>query len=446
MSEATLSPIRPAQKRSQPTRKHAIQHAAADAVLTQLPRCAIDLPVLDQQIQTTITLSMATKDLGTLTDSMLNLAMLGCDMPGFKLQQDKTFVENVILAADYRLHQAIYPLDNSIKLHWWGSALSAVEGTNPIEQGSENIAIDSEKHVGANVVIEFSSKDEGDVHYATTILNSSKRLEACESICPGFTHLLYTVLDGVSYAVWPVFTPRTFWNEMRFSEGWYSMKKMCDAEAALYTLSEYCSDEDLAEKYGVNDWDEIDPANAINIFNEEIGGTLPSDFIRRFGRAAVGEWNMEKGSEHESIPDPNANIRADICAAMASMEARMSWCPEAPQTLQQLEAMHRIVCLLADGARLARGANDFHQPSTSAIHVMRFSSDRECTAFSRSLDDLGRGAMESGETTEATGWFCSDMSNSEKVAHAISKLERGVMVLQTTCTLLLDLFHEPNND
>ena len=54
--------------------------------------------------------------------------------------------------------------------------------------------------------------------------------------------------------------------------------------------------------------------------------------------------------------------------------------------------------------------------------------------------------MESGETTEATGWFCSDMSNSEKVAHAISKLERGVMVLKTTCTLLLDLFHEPNND
>lgn len=445
MSLATLDTPNRALQRSQSTRKHAKHHVAADAVLTLPPGCAIDLPVLDQQIPTTITLSLDNEGLGFVTDSMLNLALLGSEMPRFKLQQDKTFVQNVILAADCRLHQAISPLKNSIKLHWWGSALSAAQGTNRIEIGEENIVVNSqtEKHTGADVVIEFDLKEDGDLHYATTLLNSSDRLAECESICPGFTHLLYTVLERVNAAIWPVFTPRTLWNEMRGYHGWDYIKKMCDAEVALTELSENCGEEELADRYEFAYFDELEPANALAIYEEEIGGTLPSSFITNFGRAAVGEWELHPDSEQESIPNPVVSVKADICAAMASMEARLTWCPIAPTALQHLEVMHRISSLIANGARLAKGANDFQQPSTSAIHVHRFNHERESTAFDRALDDLGRGAMENGDSTESTGWFRSDMSDLNKATQAISKLEQGVLVLQTTCTLLLDLFYDP---
>ncbi|BDT74025.1 hypothetical protein os4_35780 (plasmid) [Comamonadaceae bacterium OS-4] len=447
MSLATPETSNRAPQRSQPTPKHAKQHVAADAVLTPPPGCAIDLPVLDQHIPTTITLSFETKGLGFLTDSMLNLALLGSEMPRFKLQQDKTFVQNVILAADYRLHQAISPLKNSIKLHWWGSALSAAQGSNRIEIGEENIVVNSqtEKHPGADVVVEFDLKDDGEVHYATTLLNSSERLAECESICPGFTHLLYTVLERVNAAIWPIFTPRTLWNEMRCYHGWDYIKKMCDADVAFDELSENFEPDELAEKYGLNDFDDMDPANAVAIYEEEVGGILPSSFIANFGRAAVGEWELHPDSEQESIPNPVVSVKADICAVMASMEARLTWCPIAPIALQHLEVMHRISSLIASGARLAKGANDFQQPSTSAIHVLRFNHGRESTAFHRALDDLGRGAMENGDATESTGWFRSDMSDLDKATQAISKLEQGVLVLQTTCTLLLDLFYDPQS-
>jgi len=218
MSEETLEISRPARNRSQRTRQHAQQHAPADAVLTQPFRCAIDLPFLAPSIPKTLIMSPSTQAIGCLTDSMLNLALLGNGMPGFELQQDKTFTQNVILAADYPLHQAIAPIQSSVKLRWWDSALSATEGTSPVEQGSENpyIQVDEEKHAGANAIIEFDLKQEGDVFHATTLLNSSVRLAQCESICPGFTHMLYTVLDCVSDTIWPIHTPRSLWNDTRF--------------------------------------------------------------------------------------------------------------------------------------------------------------------------------------------------------------------------------------
>lgn len=448
MSEETLEIVRPTSKRREPARAHAKSHAPADAVLTQQTRCAIDLPSLAPSIPQTIVLSLDAKNMGCLTDSMLNLAQLGSDMPSFELNQDKTFVENVILAADHRLQQTIAPLKNSIMLRWWGSSKSAAEGSNPTEQGGENtyIAAEDEKHIGANAVIEFDLRKDGDVHHATTLLNSSEQLARCESVCPGFTHLLYTVLDCVNDNIWPVYTPRTFWNDMRYSDGWFALTAMCDAEIAKYYLSEYCSEDELAEKYGEGDVDELDPANAVAIYAEEVGGTLPSDFLSRFGRACIGEWTIGEDSEHESLPDPKDHIAADICSAMASVETRLEWCSLAPFALKQLAAMHSIVSQIANGARLARGANHFAQPSHSAIEVFRFGHERENDHFRRTLDDLARGAWECGETVEATGWYYAEMSNLDKANQAVSTVEQGVKVLQTTCTLLLDLFYDPNQD
>lgn len=448
MSEATLEIARPARKRLQPAREHAKQHASADAVLTQPTRCAIDLPTLDLRIPRTIVLSLDTQQTGCLTDSMLNLATLGSDLPGFELQQDKTFVENVILAADYLLHQAIAPVKGSVGIRWWGSAQSAANGTNPVDGYNENYFIEGqdEKHVGANAVIEFDLLDDGETHHATTMLNSSAQLERCESICPGFTHLLYTVLECVNDTVWPIITPRSFWNDMRFHEHWYGLKTMCDAEVAREALAQEFGDDGIDEKYGVGDIDGLDPIDVVSIYEEEIAGSLPSGFITRFGRAAIGQWTMGENSEHESIPDPQDSIAADICRAMASIEARLPWCPVAPIALKHLTAMHAIVRSIANGARLAMGANYFDQPSHSAIQVHRFGNGFESYHFQQSLDDFARGAMECGEVVDATGWRCTDMSTLDKAAKAISTMEQGVAVLQTTSTLLLDLFYDPKQD
>lgn len=448
MSEETLEISRPARNRSQRTRQHAQQHAPADAVLTQPFRCAIDLPSIAPSIPKTLIMNSSSQAIGCLTDSMLNLALLGNGMPGFELQQDKTFSQNVILAADYTLQQAIASIQSSVKLHWWGSAMSAIDGSNPVDQGSENtyIQADDEKHAGANAVIEFNLKEDGDVYLATTELNSSVRLAQCESICPGFTHMLYTVLDCVSNTIWPIHTPRSIWNDQCYSDGWFQMTAMCDAEIAKYYLGEYCSEDDLAEKYGEGDIEELDPENAVAIYAEEVGGTLPSDLIRHFGRAVVGEWTMGKDSNHESLPDPKDHIAAEICSAMASVETRLDWCPLAPLALKQLGVMHSIVHQIANGARLARGASDFHQPSHSAIQVYRFGNDREDQHFRCGLDDAARGAWESGETVEAAGWHSADMSTLDMATKAISRMEKGAKVLQTTCTLLLDLYFVPNQN
>lgn len=448
MSDATLEIARSASRRSQPTRKDAKQHASADAVLTPPPGCAIDLPTLDHRIPTIIELSHESQGLGCLTDSMLTLATLGSDMPSFDLQQDKTFAQNVILAASHRLQQAIEPIKHSVKLTWWGSALSATEGSNRVEQGDENHFVESnhEKHLGANVVVEFNLLDDGDVYVASQLLTSSEKLAQCESICPGFTHMLYTVLERVNETVWPVFTPRSFWNDARYSDGWFDMTKMSDVDVARYHLTEYSTDDELAEKYGIEDIHTLPADQVVQIYEEEVGGTLPSDFILRFGRAAVGAWGMATHSEHESIPDPSASVEADISSAMASVETRLAWCPTAPLVLKRLAEMHYIANQIANGARFARGGSNFYQPSNNAIHVYRFSERRESDNFTRTLDDVARGAWESGETVDAAGWYCADMSTLDSAAHAVSRLEKGAAVVKATCDLLLNLFTEIPHD
>ncbi|MDT8992819.1 hypothetical protein RQP54_18240 [Curvibacter sp. APW13] len=449
MSEEIATLARPKRKRLQPARQPAQRHAATDAVLTQPARCAIDLPTLAPDIPRTITLALETKDTGCLTDAMLNLALLGSALPDFELHQDKTFAQNVILAADHRLHRAIAPLQSSISLRWWGSAAAAASGTNPVDQGSDTKSVDAdqEPHLGAHAVIEFDLEKDGDVHHAATLTNSSKRLMQCETICPGFTHLLYTVLDCVNDAVWPIFTPRTLWNYQQLGmDGWFMADKMCDAEIVKNWMQEYCYEEELAEKYGTGAIEDIDPANALSIYAEEVGGVLPSDYIRYFGRAAIGEWRLDRTSPHESIPDPKDRIAADLCCAMASVEARLDWCPAAAFALRQLQAMHSMVRRIDAGARLAQGANNCCQPSWAALQLFRFGNGRENEHFGRLLDDACRGAQESGDTVDVAGWLNANLSTPDKAATVINNMEEGIAVLRSTCTLILDLFYDPTQD
>lgn len=443
MSTCTEIAAPPKRRRLQSPSGHAQRNAAPHALLTS-SRCAIDLPVISGSIPQQITFKADTAGWAFITDAMLNLATAACDTPSTTLLEDANLAHNIVQAADTSLRNALRCVRNSVSWRWWGSAHAAMEGTQPYEGcetdgGSDRL---HEQYPGAKAVLEFFPIEGGDVDLASNAVDSSTRLQAYEGVCPGFTHLLYTCMELVNQHIWPVITPRSLWDDQSYSDSWWGLQSPCDSEIARNVLMEYCDMDDLASRYGVSDITQSPPPEVIQIYQEEIGGVLPSDFLEAFGPAAIGAWNMAEDSPCRIYTDPKYTLAPDLCVAMNSMQARMPWCPTAPAVLHQLERMHRIVREIENGARLAGGANNFGSPSNSAFQIHRCGDAREKRAFYRLLDEAAQGAQECGETLDTAGWFCKDMSTLEKTRTALDVLQRGAAVLHNTTELLLDLFYQ----
>lgn len=440
--------------RPQPKNHAAKQHAPTDAVLTPPLACPLDLPRLAPGISTKVTLCVTEANFAQVTDSMLNLATLGCDTPGFSLDDKATVPNNIIRAASAAIKHALRPSGGTLPVRWWGSVEAATEGTNRI-QLDESIGFPGDYNpapVGAKAVIEFAFPDElhDDLLAACNDLSQSDTLFAYESVCPGFTHMLYTVLDMVSMHIWPIVTPRSLWNDFIWGANWGG-SLLCDADIARCALSDMCDPARLEENYGIEDAETAPSGEVLAAFEEEIASTLPGDFLRFFGRAAIGEWPLhDSESLHEAIPDPSNSIAQDLCLAMNNMAVR-DWCSTAPLVMERLKSMHYIVREIQNGARLASGTYGFSNPCINAIHVYRFQHKATITGihvyevrnFNALLDDAGRSAMENGEAVDVAGWFSADMSSLDKTRQAIQQLTQGAGVLKGTIHLLLDLFWEP---
>ena len=253
--------------------------------------CALDLPKLSSAIPTRITLSLEPTPLGALTDSILNLAMAGSEVPDFELDQSQSFSENTLLAASAAIGSALRNDVGSLPVRWWGSAAAASGSSNPREGANDDYdPLDGvEQVIGSHFVIEFENPSTHAGVVNANLACSSSTLRQYESICPGFTHILYTVLEQVSCTVYPIYTPRSLWEHYIHENGSY-LDAPCDAEFARTCFGEYGMCEGELDKYDISDLVTASANDLIAAYQEEVGGVLPSELLLTFGRECIGSW------------------------------------------------------------------------------------------------------------------------------------------------------------
>lgn len=431
---------RPAQ-RPKSTRQPTQQHAANDALLA----CPLDLPKLSRAIPRTISISSENAQYNRLTDSMLQLAIIGSEVPDFAIDPMRDLAANVVSAADAALNDVLRHGNLNIKYRWWGSQQAATRGSQPHEEADgDTDHLESESYFGANLVIELDHTADGGegIEFVLSQLNTSEPLNAYESVCPGFTHMLYTVLEKVDHHIWPVITPRTLWDDY-INGGAYGGGLLCDLDTIRDTIFENLDTDEIAEKYGYDEFESIPPAELITVYEEEIGGYLPSDFRKEFGSAAIGGWPIyAENSPHEAIPYPCQHLLEDLNIAICNMQLR-TWCATAPKVEACLEQMRKVFMLIKDGAKLATGTHVSSAPSHNAFQIFPFSNASASRFYTRVLDDVAQGAMENGNVLNCSGWFNEDLSTPHNAQSALTKLRDGVHALHITTELLTELYWKP---
>lgn len=421
---------------------HAILIGERGSISNQVPFCPLFVPTIDKGIAQSITLAMEGMDDYVVTDSMLSLAIVGAETPGFAVNPNSTFADNIILAANFAIRRALKAANGTIVFNWWPSQHAALKGTKPCELTmlDQESVFEPEPGRGANTVIEFGTSY--DEH---TGLNNcyhrdgdSANLQRYEAVCPGFTHMTYTVLDMVSDSIFPIITPRTLWNDYISRS---SCSRLCDLDIMKDALNEYSDPSDLEEKYGIEDTESAPIQDIIAAYEDDVAGVLPSNFIDWFGRAAIGAWPIwSDQSPDESIPYPNRSIATDLSIAIQNMELR-NWCPVSQQVRECLEKMHKVARAIQQGARMAQGAESLHSPCQSAIQLFDFNHQTspqtlEEHHFRRVLDDAVRDAWESGETFSAAGWLNAEVSTPERAQRMLSRLESGAAALFETTEII----------
>ena len=423
-------------RRQKPAHRRAQRDVASNAPLTRLAACDLDLPTLSPKIATTVEISVEADGANPMPESALHLAIAACKLGLVTINPDATASQCIHSAATAAIEDALASLDQ--KVRWWTTVEAAEHG--PDSREGANGESDLYCLAKDAFVIEFTAPDVGPAAAALRT-ESSAVLNAFESVCPGFTCLLYTVLDRVDMTIWPIITPRTLWSHT-LSYADTAGDPYLDSSHA-YSVLDLNWDTDLAKKYGHESPLDMGAHEAIQVFDEEINGTLPSFYRKYFGTAAMN-WRLRHPDDFSSEQHfaPAHVTREEISWAMANMACR-PWCPTAPKVLIALQQMHRISLLLCTGAGLANGTNLTGPLSMSAVQLWPFDDPRTnepcrqtTNAFARTLDDAACGAQEAGEAVDATGWAAVDCSSTQTTLDSLDRLRQGCEAFNLTMGLI----------
>lgn len=445
MPQALARPTAKHRARSQPPHRGAKPDAATHAALKRPASCALDIPALHKAIPKTVKLSLASNPYALINDAQIHLAIEAATRGAAKINPKETLARNIQLAASQALASAMQHAGISLRCRWWPNQEAAERGREPRESAEiASLHCDGPQCI----VIEFQGQQKHRKLAGAHNALSSKALASFESVCPGFTHMVYTVLEMVDAQIWPIITPRTLWNDFIYGTNAHS-RALSDADVAYGYLQECTVPEELSARYNIDDIGDLRAQDIVSLFEEEVGGVLPSFFVEKFGKAAIGGWPLfSTDARHEPIPNPVDHVREDIAVAISSMALR-DWCGTAPHVISALQCMDRIVRAIEEGATLASGTYVSSNPSTSSIHLWRFApkyrgaqrlGDVEGDAFRRVLDDAARGAWESGESVECAGWFSADASTQAQAQDALSRLQQGAATFELTLDLIHQLF------
>lgn len=451
MSQALGRPTSNKRPRPKPTVASPKRAATADATLGGIARCALDLPTFHRAIPRKLTLSLDHSPYAQLDDAQLQLAICAIERGAAELTQSDTVAQNVRAVASSAIEHALSRTGPALACRWWSNIGAAEHGNDPRDGAGGNMEFRKRPD---SIVIEFlgNQASQAKLHAAHDV-DSSETLRAFEDVCPGFEHLVYTVLELVDGEIWPVITPRVLWNDFIYG-GSAKSERVCDADFAYGIVPEQTDPRELREKYGTDCVEKMSPSQVLEIYEEEVGGFLPSYFPKYFGRGAVGVWPLfGEQPRHDPIDFPTRRIHEDISIALANMACR-DWCPHAPRVVLALRRMDEIVRLIRDGASLASGTYISSNTSQSAIHLWRFVPQpprgktvrlTENDAFQRILDEQARYPIESGETVDCAGWFIAPADSAESARAALESLEKGVVAFERALDLILQLFSPLDN-
>jgi hypothetical protein len=371
-----------------------------------------------------------------MPESALQLAIAACKLGLVTINPDATASQCIQSAATAALEDALASLDQEVR--WWSTVEAAERGPDGREGADGDHELDSARPDAC--VIEFTAPDVGPAAAALRT-ESSAVLNAFEYVCPGFTCRLYTVLDRVAWTIWPIITPRTLWS-YALSYADTAGDPYLDSSHA-YAVLDQNWDEEMAKKYGHESPLDMGAHEAIQVYDEEIGGTLPSFYRMHFGAAATN-WRLRHPDDFSSEKHYAQThvTREEISWAMTNMTCR-SWCPTAPNVLIALQQLHRISSLLDAGACLATGTQLAGPLSDNAIQLWTFDNPQTnayckptATAFIRTLDEAALGAQESGEIVNATGWAVVDCSSTQTTLDSLDSLRKGCEAFNLTMGLI----------
>ncbi len=131
--------------------------------------------------------------------------------------------------------------------------------------------------------------------------------------------------------------------------------------------------------------------------------------------------------------NPEPSLWSDLNTALAMMEIRPAHEVATREAIHALQMMIDIGREINSGARFLSGANYLCVPSYSAAQVW---SDKSESFFSRVLDDCTRGAMESGEVTNALGWIVARADTPQTTAQSLQDIHRGATATAMALTFL----------
>lgn len=439
--DATTQKVTRTPRTGRTTRGTSKPHDSTDALLGT--RCALDLPVLHQHIPASIKLT-GTNKTDRVSDCLLHLALHGVESRHFSLADDKSTVQNLLRAAEAAIETALEPVTSPLGLDssLWTSAHEAEKATVAAEIFAHDCPYVPEikDYDGKEVMFVELAPGKSFKKAAASrceYVELGQRAQAIESVCPGFTNLMYTVLDLVNSHLYPVFTPRTLFEDYISSGYRDGATSLTDSGIALAELEEnYGELDEMFDKYGFTA-ETATHQDIIDIYQEEIGSYLPSHFITHFGSASLCSrvmWSSDQDLRHEELPIYRApSLWSDLNIALANMEVRPKREASTRNAIRALQQLIDITREIHAGARFVTGANSTCTPSFYAVKVTpRAGSDFFC----RVLDDSARSAMESGEVTEAVGWIVARADTPETTTQSLQSIHRGATATVKVFTFL----------
>jgi hypothetical protein len=402
---------------------------------------ALDLPVLHQDIPASIKLARKAKD-NRLRDSLLHLALHGVNSRHFSLANDKSTVQNLLRAAEAAIEIALDPVTRPLGLNstLWTSEFEAENAATAAELFSHESpdfpgvpGYDGEEIMVIELAPGKTFEKSGAGLCDFVLLG--QRAQAIESVCPGFTNLMYTVLELVNSHLYPVITPRSLFEDYINSAFREGALTLTDNGIALAELEESYGDlGELLEQYGFTP-ETVTHNDIIEIHQNELGGYLPSHFITQFGPASLCQpWWRNQASDHEELPiDQESSLWSDLNIALANMKLRQNDETSTSDAIQALQLLIDITREINAGARFLSGANRLDVPS---FHAAKVTPTNGADFFDRVIDDCTRSAMECSDVTNALGWIVARADTPETTAQSLQSIHRGATATVKALTFL----------
>jgi hypothetical protein len=251
-------------------------------------------------------------------------------------------------------------------------------------------------------------------------------VEELEAAIPGFSKVLYAVMEKVSSTCIPVITPITL-----FCETFYNLtptQQISDYEFISELQKEYGEQEEFAARHQLTLG--MQPQRWIEAYQSEVDSVLPSTMHQAFGQElGYGGWqeaNQGRTWRH--------NLAPEICNLMEQAALR-HWCEHTNGAVAALATLHSINAKLDAGACFASGSDHVETLWRDVLTVYPLSQNK---LFTRVYDDVTRSAHENGGY-DCLGTFHFTCQDAAQAAQQLNQLRNGSLVVMATIQLLRDL-------